>query len=110
MLSFKKLAVGKAEPYGLKKQNQQTGDRGPVSAASCPVGGIFWQVEAPGQKVQAFEYKLEKIDDAVVDWHLLSLLSSKDDLINWAGVGKRTFLTYLKFFPTPVFFILNLTG
>ena len=24
----------------------------------------------PGQKVQAFEYKLEKIDDAVVDWHL----------------------------------------
>jgi len=27
----------------------------------------------PGQKVQAFENKLEKIDGAVVDWHLPSL-------------------------------------
>ena len=40
----------------------------------------------------------------------LRFLSSKDDLINCAGMGKLTFLTCLKFFPAPVFFVLNLTG
>jgi len=29
-------------------------------------------------------------------------LSSKDDLINYAGVGKRTLFNQLEFFPTPI--------
>ncbi len=34
-------------------------------------------------------------------------LSSKDDLINCAGVGRRTLLNLSEFFPTPFFAIIE---
>jgi hypothetical protein len=40
---------------------------------SSSAWGWIKHKKEPGQKVQAFESKLEKIDDAVVDWHLPSL-------------------------------------
>lgn len=52
--------------------------------------GWIKQKNEPGFFVQAFEFKLEKIDDAVIGL-FLRFLSSKDDLINCAGVGRRTF-------------------
>jgi len=40
---------------------------------SSSAWGWIKKKKEPGQKVQAFENKLEKIDDALVDWHLPSL-------------------------------------
>ena len=37
----------------------------------------------------------------MVDWHLCSLFKLKDDLINCAGVGRRTLLTSQSSFPLP---------
>jgi len=54
-----------------------------------------------GQKVQASGSKLEKIDDAVVDWHLPSLFKPQRLPDQLCGGGKMNFLTCLKFFPTP---------
>ncbi len=45
----------------------------------------------PGQKVQAFEFKLEKIDDQWLIGIFLRFLSSKDDLINCVWGGKTNF-------------------
>ena len=51
---------------------------------SSSAWGWIKQKNEPGQKVQAFEFKLGKIDDAVIGL-FLRFLSSKDDLINCVG-------------------------